>query len=206
MSNTNSTQVLIDTVEAIGDVFQQGTRIGMDLIATLSRNQTTERLGKLLTTTAPKLQQAGKCRCDIPPPCWMPRNLGNVTSHVCPGGTATLRVRVSNCSPIKREIRLTPAGKAEGIGSVTVQPPLISLDAMETGVFVVSMPVEATAGFGQEFEVLLWVRGCLDHYLRWTVRVDKRGTDCCHEIEVDDCPDYVHHWYDHFYCERPCLR
>jgi hypothetical protein len=21
---------------------------------------------------------------------------------------------------------------------------------------------------------------------------------------VEDCPDLLHHWYDHFYCNRPC--
>jgi hypothetical protein len=21
---------------------------------------------------------------------------------------------------------------------------------------------------------------------------------------VDDCPDNIHHWYDHFYCDRGC--
>jgi hypothetical protein len=206
MSNTTSTRSLSDAVEAIGDVIQQGTRIGMDLLDTLSRNQTTEMLGKVLSNIAPKPSRAAKCGCDIPPPCWMPRNLGDVMSHVCLGGTATLRVRVSNCSGTKRDIRLTPAGKPEDIKAVTVQPAGLFLEPMQAGVFIVSMPVAATASLGQEFEILLWVRGCLDHYLRWTVRVDKRGTDCCHEIDVDDCPDYVHHWYDHFYCERPCLR
>jgi hypothetical protein len=24
------------------------------------------------------------------------------------------------------------------------------------------------------------------------------------EVEIEDCPDLIHHWYDHFYCERPC--
>ena len=24
------------------------------------------------------------------------------------------------------------------------------------------------------------------------------------ELTVEDCPDLVHHWYDHFYCPRPC--
>jgi hypothetical protein len=22
---------------------------------------------------------------------------------------------------------------------------------------------------------------------------------------VEDCPDLIHHWYDHFYCPRPCI-
>jgi len=25
------------------------------------------------------------------------------------------------------------------------------------------------------------------------------------DIEIEDCPDLIHHWYDHFYCPRPCL-
>jgi len=52
--------------------------------------------------------------------------------------------------------------------------------------------------------VLVWIRGCVDHVVRWTVKSSRRGSDCCHELEIDDCPDYVHHWYDHFYCPRPC--
>jgi hypothetical protein len=64
--------------------------------------------------------------------------------------------------------------------------------------------VPADAATGQEYEVLLWVRGCQNHYLRWTLKVANRGASCCHEVEVEDCPDLIHHWYDHFYCERPC--
>ena len=26
----------------------------------------------------------------------------------------------------------------------------------------------------------------------------------CHEVRVSDGPDHVHHWHDHFYCNRPC--
>ena len=31
--------------------------------------------------------------------------------------------------------------------------------------------------------------GCRDHVVRWTVRVASRAGDCCHEIDVEDCPD-----------------
>jgi hypothetical protein len=26
----------------------------------------------------------------------------------------------------------------------------------------------------------------------------------CNEVEINDCPDMIHHWYDHFYCHRHC--
>jgi hypothetical protein len=50
----------------------------------------------------------------------------------------------------------------------------------------------------------VWIHGCVEHAVRWTVRVAGRGGDSCNELDIDDCPDYVHHWYDHFYCARPC--
>jgi len=40
--------------------------------------------------------------------------------------------------------------------------------------------------------------------VRWTIKQTSRGGTCCHEVDIDDGPDYLHHWYDHFYCERPC--
>jgi hypothetical protein len=36
------------------------------------------------------------------------------------------------------------------------------------------------------------------------VRVGRLCGASCPEVEVDDCPDNIHHWYDHFYCERGC--
>ncbi len=51
----------------------------------------------------------------------------------------------------------------------------------------------------------MWVRGCQLHFLRWTVVVASIGADTFYEVDVKDCPDHIHHWYDHFYCPRPCL-
>jgi hypothetical protein len=31
------------------------------------------------------------------------------------------------------------------------------------------------------------------------------STPCCREVDVNDDPDYVLHWYDHFYVTRPCF-
>jgi len=204
MSTTTSARPLSETVEAISDVIRQGMMVGMDLFESLSRDQTVTMLGDSLRKIAPQLQRSGSCDCRIPPPCWIPRALGDVVSHVCPGGTATIRIQVTNCTLASRDIKLEPAAKPGK--QIKVEPPSLSLGPMERGFFVASMSVAADAGFGQEDEVLLWIRGCLDHYLRWTVRVAKRGADCCHEVAVDDCPDFVHHWYDHFYCQRPCRR
>jgi hypothetical protein len=56
-----------------------------------------------------------------------------------------------------------------------------------------------------DHEVLLWVRGCRNHYLRWTIDQAVQSRPCCAEVHVADEPDYVLHWYDHFYLPRPCF-
>jgi|SRR6185295_1456158 len=140
--------------------------------------------------------------CEIPPPCWLPRSLGEARSFVCAGGSATIQVRVTNCQNETSSIQVAFA-PGESQGSVT--PAATSLGPMERKKFIASFPAPADAAAGQQFEILLWVRGCTEHYLRWTIEVSKLASDtCCHEIEVRDCADHVHHWYDHFYCERRC--
>ena len=111
-----------------------------------------------------------------------------------------MRVCVTNCGFTRRVIRIE-VPKDSGI---TVAPAVLALDALERGCVTLSIPVAADAADCSEKEYLVWVRGCKNHYLRWTVRVTSRGGCSCHEIGVDDCPDLVHHWYDHFYCVRGC--
>ena len=204
--NTTSTRPLADSIRVMADVIEEGTRVGLDLFEGLARNPATIMVNQLLKSTSSQISRSGKCSCHIPPPCWMPRNLGDVVTPVCPGATATLRIRVTNCTTSPRDIQISPAGKPEDVRLIEVKPPSMPVGPMERGVFIVTATIPANANFGQEFEVLIWVRGCLEHYLRWTIKVAKRGADCCFEIDVDDCQDYLHHWYDHFYCERPCLR
>lgn len=206
MSTTTSTPSLTETVKALEDLLREGVRIGLDMFDLLARSQPSAAVGQALRSAAPLLQSAapllrrpGACSCHIPPPCWMPKALGDLVSHVCPGGTATIRIRVTNCSPTHRDIRIDVSPK-----DVTVTPQVLSLGPMERGTFTLSANVAADAGVGAEREFLVWVIGCLNHYLRWTVCAVKRGADCCHEVEVEDCTDNIHHWYDHFYCPRPC--
>jgi len=205
--NTTSTRPLADTIEVLTNAMEEGTRLGLDLLQGLAFNPTTKMVNDLIKGAGSQIQQAGKCSCHIPPPCWYPKDLGDVVTHVCPGGTAMLRIRVKNCTLSQRDIRLEPTGKPEDIKLIEIKPPVLPLGPMERGTFIVTATLPADANFGKEFEVLIWVRGCLDHFVRWTVKVARRGIDCgCFEIDVDDCQDYVHHWYDHFYCERACHR
>jgi hypothetical protein len=201
---TSSTRPLEDMAAAFSDFFEQSMATGMDFLRSLSDAGTSMTQVMAARGTGisrmPRFPMPNRC-CDVPAPCWMPVDLGDLTTHVCAGGTATLRVEVTNCGLSTRTIRVEAKGD---LTSVTVKPDAFSLDSMRRGASVVSIAVPADASSGQEFEELIWIHGCRKHFLRWTVKVTRRGADCCHEIEVCDCPDLVHHWYDHFYCDRPC--
>jgi len=140
--------------------------------------------------------------CTIPPPCWMPQPLGECTSHVTQCNTACIRFVITNCDRTRRTITVQATGK--GAKQVTISPPSVDLGPMERETITACVAIPQDAQTGEKIESLIWVRGCKEYFLRWTVSVGTVGMDSCHEIEVCDCPDYVHHWYDHFYCVRPC--
>ncbi len=207
--STSAARPLAETVEAIGDLFEQGARLSLDLLDTLSagsmttldRVMSSSSMSGLMNRAKTTLSPVVGSSCRIPPPCWMPQFVGEVTSYVCPGGTATLRLEITNCDIKGREIKVESTSKTP---EVKIAPDILSLGPMERGAVSATLAIPSEEGTGQEHELLLWVRGCRDYYLRWKVQMTKRGGNCCQELEIEDCPDYVHHYYDHFYCERPC--
>jgi hypothetical protein len=50
----------------------------------------------------------------------------------------------------------------------------------------------------------LRLTGAAGTVLRTDITVGTRSTCCAHDVSVCDGPDNVLHWYDHFYCPRPC--
>jgi hypothetical protein len=156
-----------------------------------------------LKSFAPRLNvPPSQACCTIPEPCWMPRSVGEHESVVCKGGSASVEVKVVNCDRVKRTFTISAAG--EGAGFVKINPTTLALGPKESGKAAVTF----SAGDGIKdcdgLETLIWVLGCNEHYLRWNVRIGKQPQCGCIDVTVEDCPDYVHHWYDHFYCHRPC--
>lgn len=160
-------------------------------------------------TGAPALQDAWrtwqqaatvKPVCHVPPPCWMPRRLGDCISYVAACASARVRLVVTNCDRVARLVRV----RAEGDEGVSVSPESVQLGAFQRATFEVSRSIPEQTESGTSYESLIWIEGCNQHVLRWVVSVGTAGLDSCHEVTVDDCPDYRHHWYDHFYCNRPC--
>jgi hypothetical protein len=182
----------------MSELLDEGLRLGADMMDTIGRTRLGEVAGSL-QRMAPAMRS---CGCDVPPPCWMPKALGELTSHVCPGGVATVRLVVTNCSMTARVVDLHATGADAGVVKIT--PDKAVIEPMDQAVFVATLAVPANAPECGSRTALLWIAGCHLHWLRWTVDVHARGGHACHELRIDDCPDLVHHWYDHFYCQRPC--
>jgi hypothetical protein len=141
--------------------------------------------------------------CDIPEPCWMPADLGEIHCELCPGGRGTLTIRVTNTDFRQRKFEVVSAGP--DAGRVRIAPASFNLGPKERRTVQATFDAKLDEGVDcAELEALIWVFGCRNHYLRWTIEVGKRESACCHAIEVRDQPDYEHHWYDHFYCFRQC--
>jgi len=194
MKNSSGSSPLGDAVTLMQTLFDQSAQFGTAMLDALSKGSSIN-LGSIGLGSAPSV-----C-CEIPPPCWEPQPLGEVTSFVAPGGKATVRFRVTNCGFTPRTITFVTAKPVPGL---TFSPATLNLGPMERGVVVASFEVAADAKKDFEEEFVLFVRGCRNYYLRWTIKVADCGVDMCNEVEVNDCPDMVHHWYDHFYCPRHC--
>lgn len=186
-----------ETAKGLGGLLAQGAQLGIDLVGSMVRDaaRRVSPAGHSIGCRGPS-----PCGCEIPPPCWEPQRLGELTSFVCPGDTATVRFRITNCGAQPRRFGLDAPAEAE----VKFTPAALALGPMERGVAGASLTMPADAEEGQRREVVLWVRGCNVHFLRWTVSVSSKGSHACHEVCVEDCPDYLHHWYDHFYCRHHC--
>ena len=174
---------LADAAKAVGGLIAPGAKLGMKL------------LGSIRVPT-----RSCGCSCEIPPPCWVPQPLGEFTTEACPGNSGVLRLTITNCGMASRTIKVSATNAA-----VTVAPASLTLGPLEDGLVVLSLDVPAAASKGQTQRSIVWIHGCKTYYLRWTVVVAASGSSCCAtDVELEDCPDLIHHWYDHFYCQRPC--
>lgn len=167
---------------------------------------------KLLSAVSGVLQGAGlpgmprmtSC-CDIPEPCWMPRSLGKVHCDLRPGDEGEVCLEIINCDFAPHDYTVEAVGANAGL--VAVSKPRFTLSPQERACVTLTLtaPKDQQQDCCCEEVVLIWVRGCRNQYLNWGYHLTDRARRCCHRVCVEDCPDYVHHWYDHFYIQRSCF-
>jgi hypothetical protein len=177
------------------------TRVGFDAVRMYL--DAIEAFAGSFNATNPFLSNQQRSCCDIPPACWLPRQFGTFESRACPCGTALLRIQVTNCRPTSSKISIQVSGDS-GL-DVKLIPESALLGPMERKWFTVAATIAEDACKGQCYEFVVRVLGCNEYYARWTVVVADGACGTCIEAKVEDCPDYVHHWYDHFYCVSPCF-
>ncbi|HTT18653.1 MAG TPA: hypothetical protein VMG82_06900 [Candidatus Sulfotelmatobacter sp.] len=196
---SNSSEPLRAPLLALGNFIEQGARLGIDMLESLAdlSPRVLESFGGLTAGTSPFFSA-----CEIPSPCWMPKPLCDVKSTGRAGDTGSLRFVITNCTMASRAIQIFTSTKG---AQVSIVPDPLSLGPMERGESQISYVIPAGSPVGTKVDLLIWVRGCKLQFLRWVVTVGSRCSSSCCEVEVRDCPDFVHHWYDHFYCPRPCL-
>jgi hypothetical protein len=208
----NAGDLMQQTITTFASLIEQSTSLSLEWLNSLTSNTqgfdfSSIKIPTMMPTTSScgckscGSKSTSGCGCKIPPPCWMPQSAGCVVSRVCAGTSAALSIRVENCGPDERTITFDDAGK----NLVTFQPASLTLGPMETGTVTATLASSSSSGEGGEHSVLVWIHGCKEYYIRWTVQTAKRASSVCsHEICIEDCPDFIHHWYDHFYCARPC--
>jgi hypothetical protein len=89
-------------------------------------------------------------------------------------------------------------------GWMAFEPTTLVIDPQEQRTIVVTVKIPDDIEPGQTIRGPILVHGCNDHVVRVEVSVSECAARICCEAFVHDCPDHIHHWYDHFYCPRPC--
>ena len=199
MNNSTVGPSIGEAVMLVRNLFGHSAQIGIGILGALGQGSS-KALCEVVQGRTP-LGLGGCDTCDVPPPCWEPQPLGQVTSFVAPGGQVTIRFRVTNCGFTSRTITFTSIKPVPGL---TFSPTSLVLGPLERGIVSATLQIPATAKQGEEHKLVLLVHGCKNYYVRWVVKVAACGVDMCNEVEVNDCPDMIHHWYDHFYCRRHC--
>jgi hypothetical protein len=149
----------------------------------------------------------GHSCCDVPPPCWMPLSAGELRCCLRPGDSGTVCLVVTNGDFRAHTYQFAATGQSAAAVSFSTNSVTLGPQECIAVAATFTMPKESRTADCRciDQEALIWVRGCRNHYLRWTVDESSVAKPCSKEVVVNDEPDYVLHWYDHFYMPRPCF-
>ena len=189
------------SLKAIGKMIEVSAKAAMDVLQSLYGSAPGALTGIVDWATS-QTSGGGCCSCEIPPPCWMPRPLCEVVSYGKAGNAASITFVITNDSMTTRVISVFTTTSLAGL---TFSATHLTLGPMERGSVEVTYTIPTTLTSGPGTEILLWIQGCRLHFLRWTIKLGPVSGDTNFEVCVKDGPEYLHHWYDHFYCPHPCL-
>lgn len=158
--------------------------------------------------------------CTVPPPCWMPKSAGSIDSCSAPSAVCQLKLRISNDDYQTHTYDISAAGEYAAL--VSFSETALTLGPKESKTITVSFssPALVNGCHGDHYNLLLWVKGCNEHYLTWQVKVSRCQASidkmlallslssckqhCIPYACITDKVDYELQWYDHFYLQRHC--
>ena len=179
MSNSTLGPSLGEAVMLVRNLFGHSAQIGKEILGALGQSSS-KALCDTIQGRTPFGALGGCDTCEVPPSCWEPQPLGQVTSFVAPGGQATVRFRVTNCGFVSRTISFD-ANKS--VFDVTFSPSSLALGPLERGVVSTALKMPAEAKPGAEQELILIVRGCKIYYLLWVIKVADCGVICVMKLK-----------------------
>jgi hypothetical protein len=188
------------SLKALAKMVEAGTKAGITALKSLTGDMPDALSG--IAGWASSQIGGADCDCEIPPPCWMPRELCEVVSYGKAGNAASITFVITNHSMAHRVFTISTTTPLPGLAFSATHH---SLGPMERGSVEITYTIPTTLISGSGTEILLWIQGCRLYFLRWTVKLGPVSGDTNYEVCVNDHADYLHHWYDHFYCPRPCL-
>jgi len=186
--------------EAAENLLEAGAKVSTSLLKLLS-SATPGALGGVVSWAA-NAGPGADCACHIPPPCWMPRQQREVVSCGAVGNEASLTFIITNESLALRSIQIFTTTPLPGLSFTSTA---VNLAAMARGEVTLTYTIPSGTTADPGTEILLWIRGCRLHFQRWIVKLGKISINSDVEVRVEDGPENLHHWYDHFYCPHPCL-
>lgn len=199
--SSNFAVPLSESLKAVAKIFEVSAKTGMELLQSLY-GSAPGALAGVVDWAGSHHGDGACCSCEIPPPCWMPRPLCDVVSYGKAGNEASITFVITNDSMATRVISMVTTTPLPGL---TFSATHLTLGPMERASLETTYTIPATLKPGSGTEILLWIQGCRLHFLRWIIKRGPISGDTNYEVCVKDGPEYLHHWYDHFYCPRPCL-
>ena len=149
--------------------------------------------------------------CQIPEACWMPQKIGEVCCSLSRCDIGEICLLVSNEDFVAHEYTIQAAGKHAGLAQISSETFTLGPKERRVVSLKVELPeadkaADPSCCLDDDYEIVIWVHGCKQHYLNWYIKRDNHSSACCHEFTVVDKPDYELHWYDHFQVYRPCSK
>lgn len=196
-SSGSMAQVLRNVAQAADALLSAQVRLTKDMFKLLPKREIENMFRQ------PGQRGAGCHSCSIPDPCWLPKRLGEVTSLVSDcKGEARLRLRMSNENAHAEDYTVA-VSSTTGSGVVPrVEPSSLQIAPFSEGTVELVLELNDKGSSSATYTVL--VKGCRSFVVRWTIRRTQLLESSTVELTIVDVADYEHHWYDHFYCHRPC--